>query len=146
MVSCMESINPVPDATAAAKALAEIESAQRAVRDTPWPVWLYPVNAVLLGAMALTSLLDEHSLTALFAVALVVVAVNVLAGLRMGTPWAVPTSRGFLIAGAVSGGFLVAAVLTSRETDRAWPVVLLAVGTTVSYLIGSVLHHRSTRR
>jgi uncharacterized membrane protein (UPF0136 family) len=142
----MESISPVPDAAAATKALAEIEFAQRAVRDTPWPVWLYPVNAVLLGAMALTTLLDEHSLTALFAVALVVFAVNVLAGLRMGTPWAVPTSRGFLTAGAVSAGLLVAAVLTSRETDRAWPVVLLAVGTTVSYLIGSVIHHRSTRR
>lgn len=146
MVSCMESINSVPDAAAAAKALAEIESAQRAVRDTPWPVWLYPVNAVLLGAMALTTLLDEHSSKALLAIALAVLAVNVLAGLRIGTPWALPTSRGFLTAVAVSVGLLVAAMVTSDLTDRAWPVVLLAVGTTVSYLIGSALHHRSTRR
>jgi hypothetical protein len=146
MVSCMESINSVPDAAAAAKALADIETAQRAVRDTPWPVWLYSVNAVLFAAMALTTLLDEYSSAALLAVALAVVAVNVLAGLRMGTPWAVPTSRGFLTAGAVSGGLLVAAVVASRLTDRAWPVVLLAVGTTVSYLIGSVFHYRSTRR
>jgi hypothetical protein len=146
IVSYMESISPAPDAAAAAKALAEIESAQRAVRDTPWPVWLYPVNAVLLGAMALTTLLDEHSTKALLAIALAVVAVNVLAGLRIGTPWALPTSRGFLTAVAVSAGLLGAALVTSGLTDRAWPVVLLAAGTTVSYLVGSVLHHRSTRR
>src|SRR3712207_6661629 len=125
MVSCMESISPRPDAAAAERALAEIESAQRAVRDTPWPVWLYPVNAVLLGVMALTTLLDEYRTAVWLVAGLAILGVNVLAGLRSGTPWALPTSRGFLTAVAVSAGFLVAAMIVSDATDRAWPVVLL---------------------
>jgi hypothetical protein len=144
MVSGMETNRP--DAVAAERALAEIDSAQRAVRDTPWPVWLYPVNAVLLGAMALTTLLDEQRSWVWLVTGLAVFGINVLAGLRIGTPWALPTSRGFLTAVAVSAGLLVAALIVSDLTDHAWPVVLLAIATTVSYLIGSVLHHRSTRR
>ena len=56
----MENIDRSPSAAQAREALASIQGVQRAVRDTPWPTWLYPTNALLLGAMALTFLLQEH--------------------------------------------------------------------------------------
>jgi hypothetical protein len=146
MVSCMETNSPAPDAGAAARALAEIDSAQRAVRDTPWPIWLYPANALLLGAMALTPLLPHYSSGAWLLTGLAIAGVNLLAGLRIGTPWAAPTSRGFLTAVAASVTFLVAALIVAALTENVWPVIALAAGTTVSYLIGSVVHYRSTRR
>jgi hypothetical protein len=147
MFATMESIGRVPTSAEARDALASIQDVQRAVRDTPWPTWLYPVNAVLLGAMALTSLLPEHrSGVVLLAVALTVVGVNVTAGYRMGTPWALPTSPGFLAAVAASALCMVAALAVTALTERTWPVVVLAVAATAIYLAGGVVHRRSTGR
>jgi hypothetical protein len=146
IVSGMENIPGRPDVVAAREALAGVDDVQRAVRDTPWPVWLYVVNAVLLGAMALTFLLDEVRTTALWVVALAVVAVNVGAGYRMGTPWVLPRSRGFLAAVAVAGCCVLGAFVVADLTERARPVVGLAVAAGVVYLLGCVAHFRSTRR
>ena len=146
MVSDMESFGRAPDPAEAREALASIERAQRAVRDTPWPTWLYPVNAVLVGAMALASLLQEHGNTALLAIAAAIVGVNVTAGYRMGTPWALPTSRVFLAAVAASTLCVVAAIAVAGLTERGWPVVVLAIAATVIYLVGGVGHRRSTGR
>ena len=146
MVSDMESIGRRPDPAEARAALASIQDVQRAVRDTPWPTWLYPANAALLAAMALAFLLPQHRLAAFWAVACTVVAVNVTAGYRMGTPWALPTSRAFLAAVAVSGGCVLGAVVVADLTERAWPVVALAVAAAGTYLAGSVAHRRSTGR
>lgn len=142
----MESTGRVPNPAEARNALASIEDVQRAVRDTPWPTWLYPVNAILLGATALTSLLQEHRSSALLAVVLTVVGVNVTAGYRMGTPWALPTSRGFLAAVVASALCLVTAMVISDLTERTWPVVILAIAATAIYLAGGVVHRRSTGR
>ena len=140
----MESIGRTPDPAEAREALASIDRAQRAVRDTPWPTWIYPVNAALLGAMALTPLAPEHRrLSALVAVALLVMAVNLAAGYRMGTPWTLPTSRTFLAAVAASGLCVLAAFAVA---DNTWPVVTLAVAAAVLYLAGGVAHRRSTGR
>jgi hypothetical protein len=142
----MESIERAPDPAEARAALADIERAQRAVRDTPWPTWIYLVNAVLVGAMASTSLLQEHRNTALLAVAFTIVGVNVTAGYRMGTPWALPTSRVFLAAVAASTLCVAAAIAVASLTERAWPIIVLSIAATVIYLAGSAAHRRSTGR
>jgi hypothetical protein len=142
----MENIERRPDPAEAREALESIERAQRAVRDTPWPTWIYPVNATLVAGMALTSLLPQHRSTALLAVALTIIGVNVTAGYRMGTPWALPTSRAFLAAVAASALCVVAAIGVADVTERAWPIVVLAVAAAVIYLAGGVAHRTSTGR
>lgn len=146
MFSAMENIDRAPDSAAAQDALDEVDSAQRAVRDTAWPTWLYPVNAVLIGAMALTALLDDYRLIMLLAVSFASVGVNMAVGYRTGVPRALPTSRGFLASVAVAVACILAAWLAADLTDRAWPVVALAASAAGSYLIGSVAHRRSTSR
>ncbi|WP_432505816.1 hypothetical protein [Kineococcus arenarius] len=142
----MESTGGTPSPAEAREALADIESAQRAVRDTPWPTWIYPVNAALLGVMALTFLLEENRTTAFLAVASTIIGVNVAAGYRMGAPWTVPTSRGFLAAVAAAGACVLAALVAADLTERAWPVVVLAAAATAAYLVAGVVHRRSTGR
>ncbi|MBL7255342.1 hypothetical protein [Paractinoplanes lichenicola] len=140
----MENIERVPDSTAAREALASIDVAQRAVRDTPWPTWLYPVNAVLLGAMALTALAPEDNrFPTLLAVAFAVIAVNAVTGYRMGTPWTWPTSRVFLVS-VIGAGLCMAAAFA--VSDHTGPVIALAVATAALYLVGSVAHRRTTGR
>lgn len=142
----MENNGRVPGPAEAREALASIEDAQRTIRNTPWPTWIYPVNAVLVGGMALTPLLGEHRTIALFAVALTTIVVNLAAGYRMGTPWVLPTSRAFLASVAASTLLVVAAIVVADLTGRAWPVVVLAVAAAVTYLAGSVAHRASTGR
>jgi hypothetical protein len=140
----MESVERPIDPAEAREALAGIDRAQRTVRDTPWPAWIYLVNAMLVGGMALTPLLQEHRSTALLAVALTIIGVNVAAGYRMGAPWILPTSRVFLAAIAVSTLCVVTAVALADPAGRAWPVVALAVAATVIYLGGGVAHRTTT--
>ncbi|MDV6261854.1 hypothetical protein [Rhodococcoides yunnanense] len=136
-----------PTSSEASAALDDIDRVQRAVRDTPWPVWLYPVNAVLLGSMALTPLLaDVGRIIALLTLAAVTLAVNMITGYRMGTPWALPTSRGFLAAVAVSVAFIVVALAFAQPSLPAWALILLAIAAATTYSIGSLVHYRSTRR
>ena len=52
----METIDRNPDPHEASAGLEAVAEAQRAVRDRPWPLWLYPANALLLGGLALTGL------------------------------------------------------------------------------------------
>ncbi|AJW38925.1 hypothetical protein NY08_895 [Rhodococcus sp. B7740] len=139
----MESIGE-PTPAEARTALDDIDRVQRAVRDTPWPVWLYPVNAALLAMFALTALLDSR--LAFLGVAAVIIAVNVVTGYRMGTPWALPTDRGFLTCVALSGLSVALAQAVGDPSGPAWPVVLLAAAAASIYSIGSILHYRSTRR
>lgn len=146
MVSLMENNANTPDPSEAHEALAEIESAERAVRDVPWPLWLYLVNAVLLGSMALTLLLGEQRFWALIAVAGATIAVNSLASRLLDIPWAVPTSRVFTTALLVTAVLLVGAVVITSFTDAAWPVIACAIGAAVVYLIGCAFHHRKATR
>ncbi|KAA0926315.1 MULTISPECIES: hypothetical protein [Rhodococcus] len=139
----MESIGR-PTPAEARTALDDIDRVQRAVRDTPWPVWLYPVNAVLLAVFALTALVDSRA--AFLGVAAVIIAVNVITGYRMGTPWALPTNRGFLTCVALSALCVALAQAVGNPGGPAWPVLLLAIAAASIYSIGSILHYRSTRR
>ena len=143
MVSSMET-NSSPDPAAAREALAQAAADQRAVRDTPWPTWLYPVNAVLLGAYAAATLLDPWHLPAWLALAALMLAVNITVGRRMGTPWVLPTSRGFLTFLVLAAACMVGAIFTGPEHPTA--VWALAAGACISYLVGCAFHHRSTRR
>lgn len=142
MVANMATIDPIPSRHQAAADLDAVAKAQRAVRDRPWPMWLYPVNVLLLGAIAL---LGSTSFVALVVLGLLVGVVNYGAGYLMGTPFAVPTSRGFLAATTAAMLFLVAAMIAGFA-GLSWLVVLCAAATAISYAVGSILHYRSTRR
>jgi hypothetical protein len=140
----MENNMPVPNPAEAREALASIDTAQRAVRNTPWPTWIYPVNALLLGAMTLTFAFGEDGFVYLLAAGAALMAVNVLAGYRMGTPYTLPTSRVFLALVGASTACLFAAFAVSELTAQAWPIVVLAVAAAAFYLAGGVAHRRST--
>lgn len=141
----MENIGRAPGSVEARDALASIQDVQQALRDTPWPTWLYPFNAVLLGALALTPLLEENRSSAVLALALAVVTANVATGYRMGTPWVLPASRGFLVAVVASISCVVAALVISSLSARVWPILVLGGATTTLYLVGAVMHRGSTR-
>src|SRR5699024_10581733 len=125
--------------------LSAVADAQRAVRDQPWPVWLYPTNALLLAGLALTGLLASSMLAAFTALILGVslVVVNYWAGRRMGTPFAVPTSRSFRALLVVSAIFLIASLFAS-DANLEWAIIGCAAGAAISYGIGSIVHYRST--
>ena len=146
MVSVMEINRDEIGPDQARHSLTEIDWAQRAVRDTPWPLWLYPVNTLLLGAVGLSYLLQGSIPWLTVVVALAVVGVNLLAGRITGVPYALPTSRLFLSGVVVTGICLVAVVVVAPVVDRAWPVVVLSLLAMVSYALGSWAHVRSTRR
>ncbi|MEV0902034.1 hypothetical protein [Actinoplanes sp. NPDC049802] len=140
----MENNTHVPNPAEAREALADIDTAQRAVRDTPWPTWIYPVNALLLGAMTLTFALGDDGLVLLLAAGAALMAVNVLAGYRMGAPYTLPTSRVFLALAGASTMCLFAAFVVAELTTQARPIVVLAVAAAAFYLAGGVVHRRST--
>lgn len=145
MFSGMETIDPSPGRHEAAADLVAVADAQRAVRDRPWPIWLYPANALLLGATALTPLLGSARLGAWVVLGLWVFILNYWAGHLIGTPFAIPTSRGFRLAVAVAALFLITA-MAAGSLGPLWLVVGCAASTVISYGVGSVFHHRSTRR
>jgi hypothetical protein len=146
MVANMETIDPNLDPREASASLDAVADAQRAVRDRPWPLWLYPVNTLLLGGLAVTGLAHSSMLAAIAAVILGVglVALNYGAGRLMGTPFAIPTNRGFRILVALSGAFVIAS-LVARAGNQGWAIIVCAAGAAISYGLGSVLHYRSTR-
>lgn len=147
MVANMETINSTPDPGEASDGLDAVADAQRAVRDRPWPLWLYPLNAFLLGGVALAGLIRSSMLAAFVVIILgtALAALNYWAGRLIGTPFAVPTSRGFRILAAASGAFVIVS-LFARAADLEWVIIVCSAAAAISYGLGSVLHHRSTRR
>lgn len=147
MVASMETINPDPGPREASAGLDAAADARRAVRDRPWPLWLYPINALLLGGLALAGLLRSSMLATLVVLILgiALAALNYRAGRLIGTPFAIPTSLGFRILVAVSGAFVLVSLL-ARGADLEWAIIVCAVGAVISYGLGSVLHYRSTHR
>ncbi|WBB65121.1 hypothetical protein [Micromonospora sp. WMMD812] len=143
----METIDPNSDPHEASAGLKAVADAQRAVRDRPWPLWLYPANALVLGGLALTGLVESSMLAAFVVLVLGVAlaALNYWAGHLMGTPFAVPTSRGFRILAALSGAFVIVS-LFARAADLEWAIIVCVAGAAISYSLGSVLHYRSTHR
>lgn len=136
------SLPPVPHEAAAG--LDAITTAQRAIRDRPWPVWLYPTNALLLAGLALTDLLESSMLAAFVAVILgpALALINYLVGRRMGTPFAIPTHRGFCLLAALSAVFLIASLFAS-DAQLNWAIIACAAGAAISYGLASMLHSRS---
>ncbi|WP_433826426.1 hypothetical protein ACQP2E_30695 [Actinoplanes sp. CA-015351] len=140
----MENNVDVPSPSEAREALAGINTVQRAVRDTPWPTWLYPVNALLLGAMTLTFALGDDGFIPLLATSAVLIAVNTVTGYRMGTPFTYPTSRIFLASVGAAMACILAAFIVADLTTRTWPIIVLAITAAAAYLAGAVAHRRST--
>lgn len=147
MVSCMATNSDYSEKDEALESLDAIASACRTVRDQPWPMWLYPINAVLLGGIALTALLESSMWAALIVLGLAVslAVINYRAGLQIGTPFAVPTSVGFRAFTFLAGACVIAAVLL-RQTAADPVIIALAAGATASYVIASVVHYRSTHK
>jgi|GEM_PF-3297118 len=143
----METIHGAPDPREASAQLDAIAQAERQVRDRPWPLWLYPSNAVLLGGLALVGLLESSMLVAIVTVVIAVgfVALNYVAGQRIGTPFAIPSSRGFRTLVAVSAACVIAS-LAARIGGWDAAIIGCAVAAVVSYVAASVLHYRATRR
>ncbi len=144
MFAHMENIDPQPSASEAREALATIDGAQRAVRDTPWPAWIYPTNAVLLGALALAALLEQDRRFTAISLMFAIVGINLLAGYRTGVPSAVPTSRAFVVLVALAGACAAGAYVVAEVTEATWPVVVLAVLATAGYLLAGAAHRAST--
>lgn len=147
-VSDMENNRPDPveavDAEQAAAALADIDRDQRAVRDTPWPLWLYPVNSILLTALGLSFLLPESGMWVTLLVAFGIIGANLLAGRANGVPFALPTSRAFLGLVALSGALLLGAHAAVREIEGPGLAVVLSVAAGATYAVGCWVHRRST--
>lgn len=143
----METNGESSDRISAVDGLDAIAAARRAVRDQPWPTWLYPTNALLLGAITLTSLLDSSMMASLLILVLGVgvALINYQAGRLMGTPYAVPTSKVFLGFVILAGASTATAVVL-RETLSEQGIIACASGAVISYGLGSVVHYRSTRR
>jgi len=143
----METIESTPDPRSAASDLHAIVDAQRAVRDRPWPLWLYPCNAALLGGIALCGLIDSSMIGALvvLALALGLVALNSLAGRIMGTPFAIPTSWLFRVLVIASAVFVILSI-PARTLGSDAAVIACAVAAAACYGVGAVVHARRTRR
>lgn len=145
MVSIMENKRPASDPSRAAELLAALDDDQRAVRDTPWPLWIYPVNCLLLTALGLTFLLPERHLWVTLLVAGAVIGANLLAGRANGAPFALPTSRAFLGLVALSALLLAGAMLAGSDHDSTVGNVAFSVAAGLVYAVASWVHHRSTR-
>lgn len=100
--------------------------------DTQSPTWIYPVNAVLLGAMTATFALGDDGLVPLLAAGAAFIGLS-LRGARS-------TSRALLPAVAC----VPAAFVVTQVTEQTWPIVVLAVAAAALYLAGGAAHRRST--
>lgn len=141
----MENNRPAVDPAAAADALAEIDQDRRAVRDTPWPAWLYPVNSLLIAAIGLSFQLPERAMWVTLALSLLLAGANLLAGRVNGVPFALPTSRLFVGLVAVSAVLLLASRTAAREADGPWLNVAVSLAAGATYAVASRVHFRSTR-
>ena len=129
---------------AALRDLRAAEDAADAVRDRPWPIWLYPLNALLLGGIALTPVLQGgNRSTVLLAISLVLILVNMTVGYRMGTPTAIPTSQGFRNGLTVAAFAVIASLLLASFGPPGWMFLSCAFVAVVSFSLGSIAHMRS---
>lgn len=142
----MENNDPTIDPEEARAALADIDGAEHAVRDVPWPAWLYLANAFVLLVLPATQVLPGRWPAVAILIILAQVYVNRWAGERYSIPWAVPSDVAFRIccfsALALScGGFLVASF-----TEPTWYTTFAGVVAAPLYLLGCVRHHRKATR
>lgn len=146
MISLMENIER-PDADDARAALSQATAAGNAVRNTPWPSWLYPINAALVIVLGLTLLVERPlGLPLTLATSAVMIVVNWLVARRLGVLYALPTSRTFLTFIGISAACLIAiAVCGALFALPLWAGVSLTVAAGLSYLFGCLAHYRSTR-
>ena len=146
----MENNLSAQDAASARAALADVDAAKKAVKDAPWPTWLYFENAALLTLMGLSLLLGEPAwIWGWCAIGVAILVVNLGAARAMGISSALPSSVAFLTCVGVAIGLLVVpAVLREAAFFPVGPALIVpcALGAGVVYLVGSAIHYRSTRR
>ncbi|WAC66218.1 hypothetical protein OVA14_13275 [Agrococcus sp. SL85] len=139
---------PRPSPAEARTALEGAAGARRAVQDLPWPAWLLVVNALGLGLLGLSPLAasgDAPGALAPFLVGGAIAAANVLVGMRLGAPWAVPSSRGFRVAFAVAWTLSLGTMLLALALGPAWPVFAGAAATTLVAAVAMGLQRRGAR-
>ncbi|WP_430592118.1 hypothetical protein [Humidisolicoccus flavus] len=135
-----------PEPVTKQHALVDEEQVRRAARLTPWPLWLYFVNALLITGLALTPLLGEMSLQGWLAIGFALTVANAISTYRSGVPWALPMSRVFLGALAVATALVVAALIAGMVGEERWPVVVCALAAGVVFALGSAAHIRRAKR
>jgi hypothetical protein len=97
------------------------------VLDTPWPTWIYPVNAPLLGAMTLTFALGDDGF--------IPPSRHLCCGRSGQHAGRVPdghavhpaTSRLFLASVGAAMACMLGAFIVAELTAQSWPIVVLAV-------------------
>lgn len=127
------------DARAALEQAQRVEKAVRGVK-TPW--WYWVLSAALFAALILTQLLGERYVVYLLAVAMVIVAMNLLTARKTGVIGGFSRNVGFLV--AMLGVFLV--VVTSIvwfEVAGQRSVLLMAGVAAVLVLVAGWLYRRN---
>lgn len=139
----METTDDGSDARDARAALQLAQRAEKAVRGVEAPWWYFILSAALFAALILTQLLGERSTVYIVAVAMIIVAVNLLAARRAGVIGAGSRNAGFLI--TLLGVFLVVMVSIAwyEVAGMAWTVVVMAAVAAVLVLIGGWLYRRN---
>jgi hypothetical protein len=139
----METTAGGSEAQDARAALQQAQRAEKAVRGVETPWWYFILSAVLFAALILAQLLGDRSTVYMAAVAMIIVAVNLLAARKAGVIGASSRNAGFLV--AMLGLFLV--VVTSivwyEVAGQEWTVVLMASVAAALMLVGGWLYRRN---
>ena len=114
-----------------------------AVRGVETPRWYFPVSAALFAALILTQLLGERYAVYLVAVAMIIVAFNLLAARKAGVMGGISRNAGFLA--SLVGVFLVVviSIVWYEVAHQEWTVVLMAVVAAVLVLVGGWFYRRN---
>ena len=142
----MENNRNLPDPAEAREVLADIERAEHAVRDVPWPIWLYAFNAVTLLALPATLLLPDYYSASAILLILAQISVNVWAGRHYTIPWAIPSDMTFRICCYIAVALSVSPFLLDIFTDPTWHVGIAGAIAAPLYLLGCLFHHRNATR
>lgn len=138
----METTARGSDSQDARAVLEQARRMERAVRGVKTPWWYWTLSAVLFAALILTQLLGERYVGYLVAVAMVIVAMNLLAARKAGVIGGISRNVGFLV--AMLGVFLVVviSIVWFEVAGQEWSVVLMAGVAAMLVLVGGWLYRR----
>ena len=139
----METNDGGSDAQDARAALQQAQRTENAVRGVDAPWWYFILSAALFAALILAQLLGERSTVYMAAVAMLIVALNLLAARKAGVIGAGSRNAGFLT--ALLGVFLVVvgSIIWYEVAGETWTVVVMAAVAAVLMLVGGWLYRRN---
>ena len=125
-----------PDQSEARESLRQARRAEEAIRYPKTPYWLFALNAALLSALTLSQLLGSRATEATIAVAMAVIAINLLAARKAGVIGAASANRGWGLALLAVFVVIVGSWLVYDIVDHPWPVIVGAVVVAGLVLLG----------